>query len=385
MRVGVITGAPRPNEASAAGAGPVSAPKVHGPSRAQRRALATPRALSLTVGLALTPVLLLTVLLATVSPTGPATAASTIVIKLGTIAPEGSLWHDALLDIRERWLELSDGTVELRIYAGGVLGSEDEMVRKMQRRGLDALAISGSGLPLIESSADCLNLPLVFDSYEELNAVREELSAELEARFEERGFKVLSWAEAGWVRFFATKPVRTPDELAALRLWISSGDVESERLFKALGFQVVPLPVTDMLTSLQTGLLEAFVSPPLFALLDRSYQVAGYMTDLDFAPLNAATVMTAGAWNRVPEQYRPALLASAREVAIALRAQLRESEDSAIAEMVERGLEVVRLTEEERALWYAGARDVMPKLGCNRNDPALFERVMRLTGGVDLR
>jgi TRAP-type C4-dicarboxylate transport system substrate-binding protein len=328
---------------------------------------------------------LLTVLLATVSPTGPATAASTIVIKLGTIAPEGSLWHDALLDIRERWLELSDGTVELRIYAGGVLGSEDEMVRKMQRRGLDALAISGSGLPLIESSADCLNLPLVFDSYEELNAVREELSAELEARFEERGFKVLSWAEAGWVRFFATKPVRTPDELAALRLWISSGDVESERLFKALGFQVVPLPVTDMLTSLQTGLLEAFVSPPLFALLDRSYQVAGYMTDLDFAPLNAATVMTAGAWNRVPEQYRPALLASAREVAIALRAQLRESEDSAIAEMVERGLEVVRLTEEERALWYAGARDVMPKLGCNRNDPALFERVMRLTGGVDLR
>ncbi len=312
----------------------------------------------------------------------PAMAAKNVVLKLGTVAPEGSLWHDALLDIRQRWRELSDGTVELRIYAGGVLGGEDEMVRKMQRRGLDALAISGSGLPLIDGSADCLNLPLVFESYEDLNAVREELSAEIEGRFEQRGFKVLSWAEAGWVRFFASKPVRTPEELATLRLWTSSGDVESERLFKGLGLQVVPLPVTDMLTSLQTGLIEAFVSPPLFALLDRSYQVADHMTDLDFAPLNAATVITVSAWKRVPEQYRPALLAAAREVAVGLRAQLRESEESAIAEMVERGLQIVRLTPEERDLWYEGSRDVMPKLSCSRDDPELFERVMRLTGGV---
>jgi TRAP-type C4-dicarboxylate transport system substrate-binding protein len=68
-----------------------------------------------------------------------------VVIKLGTVAPEGSIWHDILLDMRQQWREISGGQVELRIYAGGVLGGEDEMVRKMQRRGLDALAVSGSG------------------------------------------------------------------------------------------------------------------------------------------------------------------------------------------------------------------------------------------------
>ena len=78
------------------------------------------------------------------------------VIKLGTIAPEGSIWHDTLLEIRDEWRTISNGDVELRIYAGGVLGGEDEMIRKMQRRALDALAISGSSLPLIDSSVECL-------------------------------------------------------------------------------------------------------------------------------------------------------------------------------------------------------------------------------------
>src|SRR5687768_2537558 len=89
----------------------------------------------------------------------PAMCRAQVVIKLGTVAPEGSTWHDALLSIRQQWRDISHGEVELRIYAGGVLGGEAEMVRKVQRHGLDAIAISGAGLPFIDSSVDCLNLP----------------------------------------------------------------------------------------------------------------------------------------------------------------------------------------------------------------------------------
>ena len=92
-----------------------------------------------------------------------------VVIKLGTVAPEGSARHDALLKIRQQWRDISHGEVELRIYAGGMLGGETEMVRKVQRQGLDAIAISGSGLPFIDSSVDCLNIPMLFASYEELD------------------------------------------------------------------------------------------------------------------------------------------------------------------------------------------------------------------------
>jgi len=300
------------------------------------------------------------------------------VIKLGTVAPEGSIWHDALLEMRDQWRTISAGEVELRIYAGGVLGGEDEMIRKMQRRALDALAISGSSLPLINSTVECLQLPLFFESYEDLDRIRGAIAPELEASIEESGYKVLSWAEAGWVHFFAKSPVRTPDDLRPLRLWVSAGSLETERIANELGFRTVPLPITDMLTSLQTGLIEAIDVPPLFALLDRSYQAAPFMTDMRFAPLNAATVITRTAWERVPEGYRTGFLEAAHGAVERMREGIHTAEAEAIDEMIARGLTVVRLEPAEIELWRKEAEAVYPRLGCAREHPALFAEVMRL-------
>ena len=126
----------------------------------------------------------------------------------------------------------------------------------------------------------------------------------------------------GWIYFFTKVPVRTPDDLRKLRLWTAVGYPETEKLSKALGFQVVPLPETDMLTGLQTGLIEAIEVPPLFALLERTYQLATYMTNLKFAPLNAATVINVPAWERIPASYRSPLLEAVRQVGKTLREEI---------------------------------------------------------------
>lgn len=321
-----------------------------------------------------------TVLAITATALLPLAAGAQVVIKLGTVAPEGSIWHDTLLDIREQWRTISNGEVELRIYAGGVLGGEEEIVRKMQRRGLDAAAVSGSGLPLIDSVVGCLNLPLAFTSYEQLDYVRERIAPELERSFEQRGYKILSWAEAGWVHFFARSPVRTPAELRQLRLWIGVGDPKQERLGKELGFRVVPLPTTEMLTSLQAGLIEAIDVPPLFAMLDRSFQAAPYMTELKFAPLIAATVITLPAWQRIPAAYQDRLLAAAQGAATKMRAELDRAEREAVEEMVTRGLTVVRPDAAALAEWQREAEAVYPRLECNLEHPALYAEVMQLLG-----
>ena len=307
-------------------------------------------------------------------------ASAQVVIKLGTIAPEGSIWHDVLLATREEWRKISNGKVDLRIYAGGVLGGEEEMVRKMQRRALDALTISGAGLPAIDGIVDCLNLPMLFDSYEELDEIRGAIAPELERSFEQHGYKVLTWAEAGWVHFFSKTPVHTPDELRALRLWISAGDPKAERLGKGLGFRVVALPATDMLTGLQTGLIEAIDVPPLFALLDRSFQAAPYMMDLPFAPLNAATVMTLPAWERIPPEYRNALVAAARELVVKQRAEIQRAEREAIAEMAKRGLTLVKLDAAAVAAWQRESEAVYSRLACHEEHPELLARILRLHG-----
>ncbi len=304
-----------------------------------------------------------------------------VVIKLGTIAPEQSVWHDALLGISQRWRDITDGEVELRIYAGGVLGGENEMVRKMQRRTLDGVAMSGAGLPLIDDIVSCLNLPLVFDSYEELARVREAVSPRIEASFERRGYKVLGWAEAGWIRFFAREPVRTPDDLRRQRVWTSTGSPQHEALLNEFGFQVVALPSTDMLVGLQTGLIDAIDVPPLFALLDRSFQEADHMTDLDFAPLTAAIVVNLRAWRRVPEDYRDVLERAVDDSVVTLRERIHRAEREAVKEMVARGLEVVELAPEHVAQWKALAESAYPRLSCAREHRDLFDAIMRLEDG----
>jgi TRAP-type C4-dicarboxylate transport system substrate-binding protein len=305
-------------------------------------------------------------------------APAPLVIKLGTVAPEGSVWHDGLLRMRQQWREATNGQVELRIFAGGVLGSEEELVRKLQRRAIDAVALSSGGLPVLDESFQCLNVPMMFESTENLAFVRAGAGPDIERRIEQRGFKVLNWAPAGWVQIFAKQPVRTPDDLRKLRVWTSAGDADTERLYKRFGFNAVPLPATDFLTSLQTGLLDAVPTMPLFALLDRSYTVANHMTVLNWTPLNSATVISAQAWSRIPADQQPRLLALARAEGDALGARAERAGDDAIREMQGRGLKVIRLTEPERAAWRSESEKSYPVFRGQLCPADLFDQVVRL-------
>ena len=301
-----------------------------------------------------------------------------VVIRLGTIAPEGSVWHDALLKMRQAWRERSGGRVELRIYAGGVLGSEDELVRKLQRRVIDAVTLSAGGLPMIDNGFNCLNLPMLFDEPEELDFIRNGLAPKIEARVEKKGFRVLNWAIAGTVHFFAREPVRVPDDLRRQRLWMSTGYSEWESLYKDFGLRTVPLPVTEMLTGLQTGLIDAIPAPPLFVLLDRSYQVANHMTDFSWAALVAATVVSAQAWQKVPPDLRAPLTAAAQEIGSALRDAARKAGDDAVREMQARGLQLVATTEAQRAQWRAEAEKAYPPLRNTFCPGDLYDEAIRL-------
>lgn len=300
-------------------------------------------------------------------------------ITLGTIAPKGTAWHDVLLQTRQQWKEISNGEVELRIYAGGVLGGEEEMIESLLRTDLDAVAISGAGLSRIDAAADCLQLPLLFSSSEDLERIKDAVFADVERSFESRGYKILNWMEVGWLHVFAREPVRTSDDLRRLRLWIPAESPAHQRMFQELGFRVVLLPAADMLAGLQAGRIDAIHMPPLFALVDRSYQEARYMTGLEFAPLNAATLIRVEAWERIPKAYRKRLLVAAQTAADAYREDIRRSEKEAIDEMSARGLTVVKLDSATIAEWRTTARSIYRDLACSREHSALFDKIMALT------
>ena len=296
-------------------------------------------------------------------------------VNLGTVVPKDSAWHEVLMQIRQDWTRISGGRVDLRIYAGGTLGDEAEMLRKVRIGQLQAVATTNIGLSIVDQGVDALSIPMLFDSYAELDHVRDGLAPKLERRLAEKGYVVLNWSDGGWAQFFTKRPAKTLDDIRRHKLWISAGDPRTERLYKDFDMNVVPLPLTETATGLQTGLVEAVTEPPLFALLDGTYRNAPHMTDIKWAPVVGGTVISKQAWERIPLEMRPKLLAAAHEAGVSLRARIRKLGDDAIEQMKQRGLTVV---EADRTVWLEEVEAAYPKLRGVLAPAELFDEAIRL-------
>lgn len=273
------------------------------------------------------------------------------VIKLGTVAPEGSPWYDSMMETAQKWKELSGGRVKVIIYPGGVAGDEKDMLRKIRIGQLHATALTSSTLIDIIPDIEALSLPMLIQTDEELDYVLEKLGPEFESQLAKKGFKVLTWSCAGWVHFFAKEPVTTPDDMRKRKLFFWGSDTAYVELLKRWGFNPVPLNITDLLPSLQTGLVDAFPAPPTAALSFQWFALAPNMTDFRWQPLPGTTVISMRQWEKIPPDLRPSLEDSAREVGARLQKQIRELEHQAIVVMKEHGLAIHSVPPAVQEAW----------------------------------
>src|SRR5579862_1420336 len=309
---------------------------------------------------------------------GLSAASLPVTIKMGTLAPEGSPWYDVLMRVRERWRDITGGRVKLVLYPGGALGDEPDLVNKMRINQIQAVALSGAGMQDIDKSVACLQIPMMFDSYQELDYVRDRIAPRLEKIIESRGYLVLNWGDAGWVYFFTKSPAVRPDELRRLKLFTWAGYNDELELWKANGFRPVPLAATDILTGLQTGLIDAVPTTPLYALWNQSFALTRYMSDLKWAPLVGATIVRKATWEQVPPELRDAMLKIAHDTGQALRGGIRQMGDDSIATMQKRRLTVVHADAQVLAEWRKEAEGVYPKLRGKTVPADLFDEVHRL-------
>ena len=309
----------------------------------------------------------------------PADAQSpAIVVKIATIAPDGSPWHDVLLELAERWRTVSQGSVQMKVYAGGTQGDEAELVRKVRIGLLQGVSVTSTGLDSISPGFSAFSVPLLFESYDELDYVRDRISPRLAQSLDERGFVVLNWGDGGWVRFFTTRPARTIDDVRRMRTFTWAGNPRAEELWKQAGFHPVPLAPTDILTSLQAGLIDGCPVPPAAALAFQWFGISKYMIDIKIAPIAGATVISRAAWDRIDPALRPALLREAELVGLRLRDRIRSLDGEAIAAMRTRGLQVLTPTPELQQQWRDAAAAIYPKLRGDLIPAAHFDEVVAL-------
>jgi TRAP-type C4-dicarboxylate transport system substrate-binding protein len=308
-----------------------------------------------------------------------ASVSADVVIKLATVAPKDSIWHDHLKKIDQRWQQASQGTVSLRIYAG-TLGDEDDILRRVRVGQLDAAAISTAGLSSIDPATQAMHIPLAFISNGEMEFVRDGIADELESLLAAKQFKVLTWAEVGWVHFFTKEPVATPDDLKQQKLFIwSNGDSsDGERLWQEMGFNTVSLSSIDIMPALQTGMITAFQAPPLMALANQWFPFTPYMTDLKWAPLTGATIVTEKAWNKIPPALGDELARIIDEESVNLQREVRALEAEARDAMIKRGLTIVPVDDSAMSAWLDLIKTGYPQIRGSVVPAEYFDKTIRL-------
>jgi len=311
--------------------------------------------------------------------TASVTANAKVVIKLATAAPKDSIWHENLKKIDQRWQSASNGGVSLRIYAG-TLGDENDILRRIRVGQLDAGTITTAGLSSIHKATQAMHIPLAFNSNEEMEYVRNGIAKELEPLLAAKGFKILSWGEVGWIHFFSRKPVATPNDLRKQKLFVwSSGDsADGEKLWQDFGFDIVALSNTDIMAALQTGMIDAYSTPPLAALASQWFPFTPYMTDLKWAPFIGATIITDKGWQKIPAQLRPELEKIVFEEGLNLQLEVRRLEQQATDAMVKRGLKIVAVDAAARKAWQEMAESGYSKIRGSIIPEKYFDETLRL-------
>ena len=304
----------------------------------------------------------------------PAASAQEITVKLGTLAPNGSTWHNLLKEMGERWAEASGGRVKLRIYPGGTQGSEGDMVRKMAVGQLQAASITNVGMHDIVKEPQAISAPGIIGSEAEFNAVFQKIEPHLDRLLEGKGYVPIQWSQVGFVRIFCTRAYQTPAEMSDAKFFAWDGDPGSVEAFKAAGFRPVVLSSTDVVPSLQTGMINCIANVPLYLLTTRMFERATHMIDVPWGYLVGATLVRKETWDKVPADVRPKLLAIARELGARVDAEVRKLNDDAVSAMKNQGLEVVKV---DPGPWRAAAEKTWPVVRGSVVPVAFFDEVIR--------
>lgn len=292
-----------------------------------------------------------------------AARAQAVALRIGTVVPKNSLYHQQLLELGEAWRAAQGEGARYTVFTDGSQGGEAELVRRMRIGQLQGALISVVGLRDIEPTISALQaLPLLFRSWGEVDHVREKMRPSMEQRFLQRGFVVLGWGDAGWVRFFSKEPAFRPGDYRRMKFFAWGSEPEQQAIMKSLGYTPVPLETADILPAMQTGMIEVVPSTPYYALAGQIYATASHMLEINWAPMVGALVVTKKAWDAMSAPAQQALRSAGEQAGLRMRTQARKEVDEAVDAMSKRGLTVNRPSPEQLREWHQLAEALYPRI-----------------------
>ena len=280
------------------------------------------------------------ILLATILA-GPGTAsAQQFTVKFATLAPEGSTWIKIMRDFDKTVREQSGGRVGFKIYAGGVAGDEKDVIRKIRLGQYHSGGLTGVGLGEVAKTVRVLDAPFLFKTYDEVDFILNKFDAEFRKAFEDGGFVLLGWAEVGFVYVYSDRPVFSPEDLKKTKMWMWEGDAIAQAAFQTIGISPIQLSITDVTTSLQTGMINTVYNAPYPLIALQWFTRVKYMMGEPLAVSNGAVLISKKMFDSMPKDLQDILLENGKKYFRDLTLASRKENADAIETLKKKGIEV---------------------------------------------
>jgi TRAP-type C4-dicarboxylate transport system substrate-binding protein len=282
-------------------------------------------------------------------------AAAQTTLKIASLAPEGSSWMKLFHSWQQKVEQRTEGRVKIKFYAGGMMGDERDMLRKIRLGQISGAAITGIGLSSIAPETRALEIAR---TYEELDGLRAALGPDIKKAFEAKGYVLGTWGDVGPVHLFTNKPIKTIDDLRTVKLWLWSDDPVSKQLFSVLKLNGVPMGVPEVLPGLSTGQIDAFFGSPLSTLALQWSGHAKYMASLTMSEATGATVIAKKIWDALAPGDQKIMLEEAEAMQEAIKKQVREDNTKALEAMKAKGMQVFDMSPELTKTFETAAEQV---------------------------
>jgi TRAP-type C4-dicarboxylate transport system substrate-binding protein len=279
------------------------------------------------------------------------------IFKVASLAPEGSVWAKRFRDFTREVEEKSNGEIGFKIYAGGVMGDDRAMYRKMRVGQLNGGGFTMTGISEVVPDFRVLGIPFLFNSYDEVDRVKEKLLPRFEKEFDTQGLVLMALSEVGFIYTMSSFPISTLAELKQSKPWAPEGDPVSKVLLETVGVTPIPLSIPDVLTSLQTGLINTAFNSFYGSIVMQWFTKISYITDIPFVYAYGAFILDKKTFSSLPPQYAAMMKSAAQAHFAKLLIDTRKSNEEALQVLLENKITLVTPTPATKIELQGNYRD----------------------------
>ena len=305
---------------------------------------------------------------------GLVNAGGATTLKIATISPDGTSWMQSMREAAELIDQRTQGRVKLRFYPGGVMGNDASVLRKIRINQLQGGAVATGGLASVDPDIQIYSLPLLFRSYAEADLVRKQMDSVIISQLKDKGFISYGFGEAGFAYFMSSQPIQSVADLKQRKVWVPEGDEITRISLEALGISPIPLPLTDVLTGLQTGLIDTIASAPVASIALQWHTRVKYLTELPVLYVSGTLVISERAHKKLAAEDQQTLAEVMQKTFREISRQNRSDNQNALAALRKQGIEFITPSSQGQEQWRAEVQQSMDEMSRS----GLFSRELYL-------